>query len=194
MHSDRLVTAYHGTDRATAERILDGAPFHASANEHDWLGRGIYFWESGIDRAFRWARDHGAAEPAVVGALVQLGNCYDLMDTHFTGDLANGAVAFHEQLKRTRTPPPRNRGRGKKARFLDCAVVNWWLDRLAEQGEHFHTVRRGFDEGAPIYPGMAITVESHIQIAVRNPACIVGVFRPYLFERRARGAFGSAGL
>lgn len=194
MHYDRLVTAYHGTDRTTADYILAGGQFQASANEHDWLGRGIYFWEGGIDRALRWAREHGAAEPAVVGALVQLGDCYDLMDTRFTLDLADGAAAFHEQWKRSRIPLPRNRGRGGKARFLDCAVVNWWLDRLAEHGERFQSVRRGFDEGDPIFPGMAITAESHVQIAVRDPECIVGVFRPYRLERRARGAFAAGGL
>lgn len=178
MHYDRLVHAYHGTSRATAAALLDGSPFLRSANAHDWLGPGIYFWEHGLDRAARWAREHGESDPTVVGALVQLGKCYDLMDTRYTEDLAVGAIAFHEKTVRAGAATPRNRGTDGKARYLDSAVLTWWLDELAEAGQVFQTVRYGFEEGPPVHPDMAIRSESHVQIAVRDPACIIGVFRP----------------
>jgi hypothetical protein len=41
-------------------------------------------------------------------------------------------------------------------------------------------VRCGFSEGDPVYAGSGIFRETHIQIAVRSPACILGVFRPML--------------
>ena len=92
MRHDRVVLAYHGCDAAVAERLLAGEPFHRSENDYDWLGAGVYFWEYGADRALQFARDQQrrgkVAEPAVVGALVQLGNCFDLMDTVYTEDLA----------------------------------------------------------------------------------------------------------
>ena len=57
-------------------------------------------------------------------------------------------------------------------------MVNLWLEQLEGEGQSFQTVRRGFEEGAPVHDGMLITMESHIQIAVRDPSCILGVFRP----------------
>jgi hypothetical protein len=47
-----------------------------------------------------------------------------------------------------------------------------------QTGEEFDTVRCAFSEGAPIFDGSRIHQQSHIQLAVRNTACIVGVFRP----------------
>ena len=44
---DRTIIAYHGCDRAVAERLLEGHRFTPSQNDYDWLGRGIYFWEYG---------------------------------------------------------------------------------------------------------------------------------------------------
>ncbi|HEY0093198.1 MAG TPA: hypothetical protein VGB96_02685, partial [Archangium sp.] len=80
-----MVVAYHGCDAAVAERLLQGEPFKPSANDYDWLGAGIYFWEYGADRALQFAREQTVRgkihTPAHVGALIQLGNCFDLMDT-----------------------------------------------------------------------------------------------------------------
>jgi hypothetical protein len=66
----------------------------------------------------------------------------------------------------------------QKLRRLDCSVLNFYLGWLDDMGRRFDTVRCGFTEGAPAFPGGGILRESHIQIAVRNPACILGVFRP----------------
>ena len=66
-----------------------------------------------------------------------------------------------------------------KLRKLDCAMLNWYLT-MAEQKEdiQYDTVRGCFPEGGPVFTGSGISRESHIQIAVRNPDCILGVFRP----------------
>lgn len=175
LHYDRRVIAYHGTSREAAQALFDGGDFKRSENEHDWLGHGIYFWEDGLDRAWQWATQKYGEDGAVVGAFIQLGRCYDLMDTKFTRDLRNGAVAIHEMWLRAGAKVPTNRG-GHRA--LDCAVVNVWLDLLSREGPPFQTVRRGFEEGPPVHEGMIITMQAHIQIAVRDPSCILGVFRP----------------
>ncbi len=65
-----------------------------------------------------------------------------------------------------------------KLRHLDCAVLNWYLDLTAREGTEYQTVRCGFTEGKPAFEGSGIYQESHIQIAVRDPRCIIGVFRP----------------
>lgn len=85
MKYDHTIVAYHGCDAETAERLLRGDSFRKSQNDYDWLGEGIYFWEYGADRAMRFAHDQQrrgkVTAPAIVGALIQLGRCFDLMDT-----------------------------------------------------------------------------------------------------------------
>jgi hypothetical protein len=186
MRYDRTVIAYHGCDAAIAERLLRGEPFRRSANNYDWLGGGVYFWEYGADRALRFARDQERrgkiAEPAVVGALVQLGNCFDLMDTNYTAELGDAYDGFRALCAEMGASLPVNAGAtpDQKLRRLDCSVLNFYLDALAfaERGRVFDTVRCGFLEGARAFPGSGIFLQSHIQIAVRNQACILGAFRP----------------
>jgi len=61
---------------------------------------------------------------------------------------------------------------------LDCAVIKRFHSILEAQGyPPIDTVKGVFTEGGPIYPGSGFVERTHIQIAVRNPACIKGVFR-----------------
>jgi hypothetical protein len=109
-----------------------------------------------------------------------LGRCFDLLDEAITGLLRD----TYERLARTCEEQggilPQNRGRDGKLRELDCLVINACIDELRQRGAEFDTVRGAFLEGEPVYPGAGFARESHIQIAVRNPACILGVFRPNL--------------
>jgi hypothetical protein len=57
-------------------------------------------------------------------------------------------------------------------------VLNWYLALAAQEGEPYDTVRCGFTEGDPVYEGSGIYQQSHIQLAVRNTSCVLGVFRP----------------
>lgn len=85
-----FVLGFHGCDKTVAERVLAGKQhLRYSNNKHDWLGNGIYFWESSPQRAMEWAefvRDNpsvssGKVEtPAVVGAIIDLGYCGTLHD------------------------------------------------------------------------------------------------------------------
>lgn len=184
MKYDRIVIAYHGCDAEIAERLLAGEPFKKSQNDYDWLGEGIYFWEYGADRALRFARDQKrrgkVKEPSIVGALLQLGRCFDLMDTRFTEELPVAFAMFTEALRRAGQPLPTNAGKtpDKLLRRRDCAVLNYYLQRLEHEHVSFDTVRCGFVEGPQAYDGSGIRHQSHVQIAVRNPACVVGVLRP----------------
>lgn len=183
MRYDRTIIGYHGCSIKTAERILNGEPFEPSCNEYDWLGEGIYFWEYGFDRAWRWARHWYRSDGAVVGAIIQLAHCFDLTDTQYTHELAELAGTFVRGVKQARMRVPRNRGRHDlKGRFLDCAIINWALREMEADGTHYYSVRCLFTEGDPVYKDArvrtAITLESHAQVAVRDPACLIGVFRP----------------
>jgi hypothetical protein len=164
---------------------VSGEPFKRSQNDYDWLGEGIYFWEYGADRALKFAHDqkrrNKVQTPAIVGALVQLGRCFDLMDTRFTDELPlafDMLKTLHEAQQR---PLPTNAGKtpDKLLRHRDCAVLNFYLSWLFQKrGDIYDTVRCGFVEGPPAFDGSGIQHRSHVQIAVRDPACVVGVFRP----------------
>src|SRR6187401_3362552 len=77
----RTVVGYHGTKRSIALQIIQGnRGFEPSENDDDWLGHGIYFWEFAPQQAWWWAERRYGDEAAVVGSLVRLGRCLDLLD------------------------------------------------------------------------------------------------------------------
>lgn len=184
MRYNRIIVGYHGCDLEVATKVLDGEPFEQSTNDYDWLGSGTYFWEYGSDRAYRFAEDQvprgRIKQPAVIGALIQLGECFDLLDTRYTRDLAGFFVSWEAKERANGLPLPTNSGKtpDKKMRRLDCAVINKYLQSTEEAGKRYDTVRGCFVEGDAVFATSGIHLESHIQIAVRNPACIVGVFKP----------------
>ncbi|WP_437631824.1 hypothetical protein [Sorangium sp. So ce854] len=185
MRYDRTVIAYHGCDAGVAEQLLAGTPFKPSENEYDWLGRGIYFWEYGHDRALRFTQfqqKRGKVEnPAVIGAILQLGRCFDLLDTRFTSELEGAFEVWKRVQDKAGKPLPSNHGKTPEdeLRYLDCAVLNFYLEQF-EATEPFQTVRGAFVEGNAAFSGSRIERETHIQIAVRDPRCILGVFRPMM--------------
>lgn len=171
----RIVFGFHGTDPAVAERLVRGdlavADWRPSTNEYDWLGHGIYFWEFAPDRAREWARKGG-----VVGAIIRLGVCLDLTDVSHTAMLAEAYQGYVAQQRAHHKAIPRNRG---KLRDLDCAVINYAAKKAQKRtGQVIQTVRGAFLEGDPIFPGSGILRETHVQIAVRDRSCILGLFRP----------------
>jgi hypothetical protein len=182
------VLGYHGCDRGVAESVLAGASFKVSENQYDWLGSGAYFWEAnpirGLEFAeeFRnWRKGMGAEilEPYVIGAVIDLGFCLDLISS--AGLKAVGALHedFLAHCKTANIQVPTNSG-GPDLLFrrLDCAVINH-LNRTYEKSglPGFDTVRGVFVEGKRLYPDAGFFEKTHIQICVRNLACIKGVFR-----------------
>ena len=151
-----------------------------SQNTYDWLGEGIYFWEHSPSRAMRWATEHFGKRAAVLGAVIQLGACFDLLDEKLTALLAHGYHELKKSLAIADQPLPVNGGKAKNLRELDCAVINYCLNRVIGPKVPFDTARGAFLEGPPIFAGTTISAETHIQISVRNVDCILGVFRPNL--------------
>ena len=182
----RIVIGYHGCPQEFARDLLLGAKpirdWTPSTNDWDWLGHGIYFWEHSPERAQRWAQEQGARigfTAAVVGAVIQLGRCFDLLNEAITQLLGQSYKELVQTYAAGGLPLPENRGPGLKRRELDCLVINDCLDRLQARGVQYDTVRGAFLEGESAYPGAGFSREAHIQIAVRNPACILGVFLPH---------------
>lgn len=163
-----------------------------SVNDYDWLGSGIYFWEQNYERALQWAKEQAAREriktPAVIGAIIDLGYCLNLTDSHYIGLLKNEYKIMKEEFELLEIEMPRNLGKTDDhlLRKLDCAVIEHLHDRMerrrregrAEGVEPFDSARGLFSEGERIYPGAGIREKTHVQICVRNPNCIKGYFSP----------------
>ena len=56
--------------------------------------------------------------------------------------------------------------------------------REEQQRQPFDTVRGFFNEGQPVYPTAGLRSLDHVQICVRNPARIIGFFRPNIAYSR----------
>ena len=178
-----FVLGYHGCDKQTAKKLLDGNEFKPSDNDYDWLGPGIYFWESNAVRALEFAKEalrrkeKAEEEAAVVGAIISPGFTLDLLSKagqdavgYAHSDLQK-ILALSEVTPPTNTPEP-------LLNYLDCAVIRH-LHKVRElAGERpIQQVRGVFIEGKPLYETSAFYSKTHIQLAVCDPACIKGVFR-----------------
>lgn len=166
---------------------MRGERFIPSANEYDWLGHGIYFWEANPQRGLDFARElakrpRGSSKvtnPDVVGAVIDLGLCLDLTTTAGIDRVRLAYTALRSIVGKAEPPRslPENNTDGLR-RNLDCAVVNTLHDILREAGEApFDTVKGIFTEGGAAYPGSGFQEKTHIQICVRDSQCIKGVFR-----------------
>lgn len=185
-----LVIGFHGCDKSIADKVLSGEEdLIASTNDYDWLGNGIYFWENNETRAFQYAQDlmkrkgSSVKEPAMIGAVIDLGYCMDLTDSLYLDELKEAYNMLSESCKIMEIPLPENSDIGnstdKLMRRLDCAVIQMahQINKDADERE-YDSVKGVFWEGAPLYPDAGFTEKNHIQICVRNPNCIKGFFLP----------------
>jgi hypothetical protein len=116
--------------------------------------------------------EHYRSDPAVVATEIRLGTCLDLGDTVFTDVLRESYNSTVELCARNGWTIPKNEGSEQKLRRLDRLVIDRLTDAAEARGISFQTVRCPFEEGGSIYPGGKIREQSHIQIAVRDKACI----------------------
>src|SRR5438067_9499648 len=99
----RIVIGYHGCSEEFVRDLLMGVlavrAWKPSTNDWDWLGHGVYFWEHSPERALRWAQEQGAHQgfaPAVIGAVIQLGRCFDLLNEAITQILADNYLELEK--------------------------------------------------------------------------------------------------
>ena len=192
-----LVLGYHGCSEEAAARLLDGEDFEQSNQAYDRLGPGAYFWEGDWQRArvgdptdrkprLQKSRSRGSGHrfgymPGFDHQedLDLIAGYYELFKAE--QEHIGAELPVNENL-------PSDSGGDKLLRFLDRAVISFLHEQIDEEilairarGEGppiqpFDTVRGLFPEGEPAYPGAGFLRKTHTQIAVRNPACIRGVF------------------
>lgn len=190
-----LVLGFHGCDKSVLDDIiLRKTKLHKSANKFDWLGNGYYFWESSPSRAMHWAGELKAnpptskdkkpvVEPAVLGAVLDLGHCLDLTDYKNLSLLRDAYDILQASLIKAEFMP-KNMKVGNSIdllrRELDCAVIETLHSFNKQEGsiKDFDSVKGVFWEGEDLYPSAGFKEKNHIQICVRNPNCIKGFFHP----------------
>ena len=215
-----FVLGYHGCDAEVGRKILSREEtFDASVKKYNWLGDGIYFWGADPVRAWEWADEKvDRAEiksPFVIGAVIDLRNCLDLMSREDIEFLKRAYDAFKENFEKNfpNETFPENReverdGEKYALADLDCAVINYLCtaakknvtngssaknddgqrvrpistsgsDKNSEESnlDYFDTVRGLFREGESILEGSMNMSKTHVQIAVRNPECLIEIFK-----------------
>lgn len=185
-----IIYGFHGTDMEAGIKILNQeAQFLHSNNSYDWLGQGVYFWENNLERARQYAMQDSLRpnsrikKPFVLGAVIELGNCLDLLDQQWIDFLKLAHSRLKENIEAECETMPVNSSFGQndldfRKRELDCAVIRYACTLAVEAGQPFDSVRAAFIEGEEVYPGAGFSMGNHIQIAVINPDCIKGIFLP----------------
>lgn len=184
-----IVVGFHGCEKEIADAVIAGEKhLLKSKNDYDWLGEGIYFWESDPKRAFHWASViKKYKKPAVVGAYIDLGVCLNLVEQRAINELIAAYKILKFVMDSHNKKMPVNisgdSGRDLMWRNLDCAVINTVheLRRITNKVE-YNTVRGVFWEGGPAFEGTSLTKRTHTQIAVRHTANILGYFHPLCFD------------
>jgi hypothetical protein len=183
-----LILAFHGCERSVRDSIVSGETIlNASKNRYDWLGAGLYFWENSYERALEFAQNPPGKKkykfPSVLGAVIDLQYCLDLLDTQFLRLTKESYVNFIRSANTTGQEIPQNKtvkgSSDKLLRELDCAVIeNLHNMQRQIQLKPFDSVRSVFVEGDELYPGAGFHDKNHIQLCIRNPNCIKGFFIP----------------
>ena len=196
-----LIIGFHGCDQADKDKLVASSDgFRESRKDYDWLGSGMYFWENNLERAFQWAQEkHSRGEintPAVVGAVLQLGNCCDFLDSAHIKTFSLYYALMSAFYIKNGWSVPENKSpvntelSDKVLRLGNCAVIKFMHEEMytARQNEIIQTgssdiqlydsVRGVFTEGRAVFEGSGVYEKSHIQICVRNPDCIKGFFNP----------------
>jgi hypothetical protein len=183
-----LLVGFHGCEQAIRDDVISGKRLlHPSKNRHDWLGSGTYFWENNYARAMDFATNPPGKKkiesPSVLGAVIELQFCLDLLDSAYLElvkfsyrSLSRSAETIGQELPNNKAV---NNSKDLLIRELDCAVIeNLHRKRIGGGLKPFDSVRGVFIEGQELYPGAGFHDKNHIQICIRNPNCIKGFFLP----------------
>ena len=196
MYSKRsgYVLAFHGCDKKVRDKIVStkSENLKQSENSYDWLGHGVYFWENNHERALKFAQDlmknppkgkeNLISEPAVLGAVIDLGYCLDLLDSKYLEIIKASHNFLCESANKFNLIIPQNiksKDGELLLRHLDCAVIQTThqMNKILKNPE-YESVRGVFFEGEDLYKNAGFKEKNHIQIAIRNQNCIKGFFIP----------------
>ncbi|MDH3999246.1 MAG: hypothetical protein OET90_10460 [Desulfuromonadales bacterium] len=198
-----LILGFHGCDKSVGKQLLNGdLPFRSSDKSYDWLGRGMYFWENAPTRALHYAQEKKdnpemghVDEPFVVGAVIDLGRCLNLLDHQNLMLLQQNYAILERLMDKQGKEMPQNKqptsgmgGADLVLRYLDRAVIEFTHKTASKDDvlKGFDSTRAVYVEGSNLYPGAGFNEKNHIQISIRNPNCIKGFFLPRQMDAQHR--------
>jgi hypothetical protein len=196
-----IIIGFHGCDLEVRNKLVNNpSGVEISRKPYDWLGHGLYFWENNYTRAMEWAHDKKRAgkidNPAVLGAVLQLGYCCDFLDSKFIHLIKRHYESMRAVYESAGKSLPENSDspgdvyHDKLIRKLDCTVIEYMHQKILEQHNKdisankfsntqvFDSTRGIFTEGGPAFQGASLYAKSHIQVCIRNMNCIKGLFIP----------------
>jgi hypothetical protein len=183
--SPHFILGFHGCDEKIGEEILLGGDFKIQRNDYDWLGHGVYFWENNPERGLQFAKEkqkhtpHSIEKPYVIGAILDLRFCLD-MTTQNAIDEVELAYNFITQnyALQNKIMPQNKLTADLLLREMDCLVLETLhKQRALQKHQSFDSVKGIFTEGGQLYANSGFFRKTHVQICIRNTACIVGTFR-----------------
>lgn len=118
--------------------------------------------------------------PFVIGAIIELGNCLNLIEP----DSISIVNEAYEELKKTVKDAGGKLPKNKDAnRALDCAVIKYVHEsNVRADRPAYDTIRSPFHEGGELYEGANFSKRLHMEVCVKNPRCIKGYFLPQPLE------------
>lgn len=193
MRGAHCLIAYHGCDITVRDDLVKGKIklLDHSQNAYDWLGPGAYFFEGDVQRAIMFAEASHAnpdkrytkrpiATPAAVGAVLCVSSWLDMTTQAGILEFANAL----EGMRASNDPMPVNQRADDDDsdiihRALDNAVFTF-LHKLREKFDlaPFDAIRGAFPQGAEVAEKSGFRRHTHVQLALRNDACVVGWFLP----------------
>lgn len=170
----RTIIGYHGTRKTVAMDIVSRAKsFKRSDNDDDWLGHGIYFWEYAPQQAWKWAQKRYKGDIAVLGSMIRLGNCFDLLEPSNAETLQKFYRQLKQETERAGRRLPKNVNAKKR---LDCAVFEYaaalFKEEEQESADTITAVYVPTSGKERLWERSWLYHETHIQLCVRNPKCI----------------------
>ncbi|QDQ28651.1 hypothetical protein FNU76_21105 [Chitinimonas arctica] len=193
MNHGNLVVVYHGCDATVRDDLVSGqlGALTESNNRYDWLGPGAYFFENDPVRAQLFAqasKDNPEklytakpiAAPAVVGAVLRISHWLDMT----TQPAIQEFTAYLEAMKQVGLPLPKNHKASDSdvdilLRELDRAVFKFIHEaRVEDKQPAYQAVRGAFSQGDRVAENSGFSTRTHIQIALREPSCVLGWFLP----------------
>lgn len=126
-----------------------------------------------------WAEQrYGQQDAAVVGALVRIGRCIDLLDPSNADLLKKAHEDLDLAMRSTGQRLPKNANNHK---YRDCAVFNYLFATLGQSGLKLDSTRAVFvplgAKGLPrLWDRSGVFRGAHIQLSVREPNNILAVW------------------
>ena len=119
-HQPFQIIGYHSCDKEIGLKVLNGEiDLKPSENTWDWLGGGVYFWEQNPQRALQYATESARGKqfnkvkietPFVLGAIIQLGNCLNLIESESLAILEESYKGLKQVYEELNKKLPENKG------------------------------------------------------------------------------------